>query len=122
MKECMICGLSSAKFVEEREGGKGKYRCIDCGGEFVDPTPFATLSDEEAKLASEIASALGKYDFAEEVANDRKFAEGRASRIRDQMATALESGAFEGKPVEDRIEALYERLSAKLYPESHAVS
>lgn len=115
---CRWCGSSALVFLEGKGSGFGEYRCSDCNRVFVTNTPFVELSDEEAELVAEIAFGANNPDIEQEVSDRRKFAEGKASEIRALLAGALDTGAAERYFDEEKVEALYDRLTDEIYPES----
>lgn len=119
-KHCPICSGSRVRQTADAGHGRGVYGCNDCGAAWTSAEPFAVLTEEEAGLVLEIASGDGRERLEEKVLEQREFTERDISEIRDLMAVCLESGAADSYFDESKVEALYERLSALLYPESYA--
>jgi len=118
-ERCPVCGGKNVTFVTSVNNGRGQYRCRDCDSRWVTSEPFVEITNEESGILTELAFGNNREVLAEELVMRREFAEGRASEFRDLTGAALETGAAARHFDEEKVEALYERLSSLLFPESY---
>lgn len=112
---CPVCSWSTSTFLYDSGDGHGKYECDNCGVVFIDPSPFVELDDEEAEAMSELALGDDRNDLAEELANRRKFAEGKAREIRSLTGGYLETTEPDRHSWYPEIQEVYDRITDSLY-------